>query len=277
MNRRRRGLVAAVAASVLAAQPLRAQPPALRIALVPFLSPTVMLAAFRPLREHLARELGRSVELYTARSFAALLTQIQHAPDDLTLVAAHIARLAERDWGFTPLAATLEQTTAQLLVRADSRWADAQALRGGSLGLLDRRALPAIVTMTWLHARGLEADRDYRVVVQPSADSALHALARGSVDAVALAASQLQVMPPSTPRNERVLADTGAMPGPIYIARPGLGAGELGRLRAALLRFEPDPAQPETAINTRLRSPTPAGLAALDVFLPKLRREMARA
>jgi len=277
VNRHRRGLVAAVAASVLAAQPLHAQPPALRIAVVPFLSPAVMLAAFRPLREHLARELGRTVELYTARSFAALLTQIQHAPDDLTLVAAHIARLAERDWGFTPLAATLEQTTAQLLVRADSRWADAQALRGGSLGLLDRRALPAIVTMTWLHARGLEADRDYRVVVQPSADSALHALARGNIDALTLAASQLQVVPPSTPRNERVLADTGAMPGPVYIARPRLGTDELGRLRAALLRFEPDPAQPETAINTRLRSPTPAGLAALDVFLPKLRREMARA
>jgi phosphonate transport system substrate-binding protein len=273
----RRGVVAAVAASVLAARPLVAQPPALRIAVVPFLSPTVMLAAFRPLREHLERELGRSVELYTARNFAALLTQIQHAPDDLTLVAAHIARLAQLDWGFTPLAATLERTTAQLLVRADNAWPDAQALRGGTLGVLDRRALPAIVTMNWLQARGLAADRDYRVAAQPSADSALHALARGAIDALALAASQLQVVPPSTPRGDRVLADTGPMPGPVYIARPRLGADDIARLRRALLRFEPDPAQPETAINTRLRSPAPAELAALDGFLPKLRREMARA
>jgi len=202
------------------AQPARAQPAVLRIALVPFLSPAVMLAAFRPLREHLGRELGRVVEFYTARSYAALLTQIQHAPDEITLLPAHVARLAQLDWGFTPLAATLEQTLAQLLVRAGSGWADAQALRGRTLGVLDRRALPALIAMTWLDAQGLAADRDYRVVVQPSADSALHALARGTVDAVALAASQLQVIPPSTPRGERVLADAGAMPGPVYVA-PG--------------------------------------------------------
>jgi phosphonate transport system substrate-binding protein len=272
----RRGAVAAVVANVLAARPLLAQPPALRIALVPFLSPAVMLAAFRPLREHLERELGRTVELYTARNFAALLTQIQHAPDEVTLLPAHIARLAQLDWGFAPLAATLERTTAQLLVRADNAWPDAQALRGGTLGVLDRRALPAVVTLNWLQARGLEADRDYRIAAQPSADSGLHALARGSIDALALAASQLQVIPPSTPRGERVLADTGAMPGPVYVARPRLGADELARLRRALLRFEPDPAQPETAVNTRLRNPAPAELAALDALLPRLRREMVR-
>ena len=278
MITRRNALRAAVAATALAggSAARAAQPPTLRIAVVPFLSPAVMLAAFRPLREHLVRELGRTVELYTARSFAALLTQIQHAPDELTLIAAHIARLAQLDWGYTPLAATLEQTMAQLLVRADNGWADAQALRGRTLGVLDRRALPAVITMNWLSARGLEAERDYRIAVQSSADSGLHALARGSIDALALAASQLQVLPPSTPRGERVLADTGTMPGPVYIARPGLRADDAERLRTALLRFVPDPAAPETAINTRLRAPAPAELAALDVFLPRLRREMAR-
>lgn len=155
--------------------------------------------------------------------------------------------------------------------------AHAQALRGRTPGVLDRRALPAVITMNWLYAQGLQADRDYQVGVQTSIDGALHALARGSVDAVALAASQLAIIPPSTPRGERVLATTGAMPGPVYVARPGLGGDELGQLRRALLRFEPDPAQPETAVNTRLRNPLPAELAALDVFLPRLRRELARA
>ncbi|WP_119353046.1 phosphate/phosphite/phosphonate ABC transporter substrate-binding protein [Azohydromonas sediminis] len=279
----RRRLPAAVAAcavalgaAALAPRRVRAQPAPLRVGLVPFLSPMAMLAAFKPLREHLERELGRPVEMYTARSVPALIERMRREPDDLTLVPAHIARLASVDWGFVPLAGTLQRTTAQLLVRDDSALADAQALRGRSVGVLDRLSLPAVIVMTWLQARGLEADRDYRVAPQAAIDSALYALDRGEIDALAVAATQLDIAPAGAPRRVRVLADAGTMPGPVYIARPGLAAADVERLRAALGRYAPDAAAPPTVVNTALRTVTAAELAALDAYLPKLRQQLAR-
>lgn len=279
LRRRLAALLAVVLAAGVGgpvARLARAQAAALRVALVPFLSPMAMLAAFKPLREHLERELGRPVELYTARSVPVLVERMRREPDEVTLVPAHIARLASVDWGFTPLAGTLQRTTAQLLVRRDSALADAQALRGRSVGVLDRLSLPAVIAMIWLQARGLEPDRDYHVVPQAAIDSALYALDRGEIDALALAATQLDVAPASAPRQVRVLADVGTMPGPVYVARPGLAAADVERLRAALGRYAPDAGAPPTAINTTLRAVTAADLAPLDGYLPELRRQLAR-
>lgn len=269
-------LATAVGTGGLVPRPARAQAAPLRVALVPFLSPMAMLAAFKPLREHLARELGRPVELYTARSVPALIEHMRREPDDLTLVPAHVARLAGLEWGFTPLAGTLKRTTAQLLVRRDSALADVQALRGRSVGVLDRLSLPAVVAFAWLQARGLEPDRDVRVAPQAAIDSALYALERGEIDALALAATQLDIAPASAPRAVRVLADVGAIPGPVYVARPGLPAAEADRLRAALARYVPDPGAPATAVNTTVRAVTDADLAAVDAYLPQLRQQLAR-
>jgi len=274
--RRRLAALAAVAAGGLVVWPVRSQPAPLRVALVPFLSPMAMLAAFRPLREHLARELDRPVELYTARNVPALVEQMRREPDDLTLAPAHIARLAALEWGFTPLAGTLQRAAVQLLVRRDSALADALALRGRTVGVLDRLSLPAMVTLAWLQARGLEPDRDFRIAPQAAIDSALYALDRGEIDALALASTQLAVAPAAAPRAVRVLADTGTLAGPVYLARPGLPAADAERLRAALLRYTPDPGAPVTAVNTTLRPVGAADLAALDAYLPQLRQQLMR-
>jgi hypothetical protein len=114
--------------------------------------------------------------------------------------------------------------------------------------------------------------------VQTLIDSALHALARGSVDALALAASQLQLIPPRTPRGDRVLVATPARcPGRSMSRGRASVPTSSGGCAACCCASSPSRAQPETAVDTRLRGPAQAELAALEVFLPRLRREMARA
>jgi ABC-type phosphate/phosphonate transport system substrate-binding protein len=141
--------------------------------------------------------------------------------------------------------------------------------------MLDALSLTASVGIKWLQDQGLAAD--VKLLPLPSINSAMFALDRGEVAMVVAGTTQLLLLPASTPRNERVLATIRDIPGPIYVARPGLPADELARLRTAMAAFKPDPAQPVTAPNSVLRPVTAAELAALDPFVAIARNALTAA
>lgn len=266
---KRRTLLASVA---LTAGGVGAQAQPLRLGLAPYLSPAALLAAFRPVGEHLQRTLGQPVETYTARDFRALSQAVQAGEYDIAMLPAHMARLAITDWRWQPLARSLDGTPVVVLVRGGGPVRGPADLRGWPIGTLDPLSLTAAVGARWLAQEGLP---DARIVVLPSINSALIALERDEVAAVVAAASQLLSLPAGTPGGQRTLARVEQIPGPTYVARPGVDAATVARWRAALLSIAPDPARPRTAANAR---PVPLSLSDLDGVEPYaayLRRQLA--
>ena len=257
---------------VLMAPTFAADPP-LTLGLVPYLSPAAMLSAYRPLREHLERTLGRAVEMVTTKDFRTLVEATRSLRYDVVLLPAHVARLAISDWRHEPLATTAITVHVQVLVRANSAIKRAADLGGGRAGMLDALSLTGTVGRKWLQDQGL--GDSVEVVSLPSINTALHALDHGEISMVVAATSQLLALPPATPRSERVLAEIRDIPPPIYIARPGYSAAELARLRAALASFKPDPSQPTTAHNTLLQPVSAQQLATLDSFAAIARKALA--
>lgn len=242
----------------------------LRLGLAPFLSPAALLAVFRPVREHLQSALGQPVQAYTARDFAALAAALRASEYDLALVPAHLARLATQDWQWVPLAATVLETPLLVLVRRGSALRAPADLAGQRVGMLDPLSLTAARAATWAQAQGLAL----QVVTEPSINSALVDLSRGHVAAVVAAESQLRGLPADTPGDHVVLTRMAGIPGPQYIARPGLSAEALGRLKAALAAVPVDPARPTTAANSRLTPLTEALLGRVDAEAVVLRRQL---
>lgn len=244
----------------------------LRLGLAPYLSPAALLAAFRPVREHLQVHLGQPVQAYTARDFATLAAAVRAGDYDMALVPAHLARLAVQDWQWQPMAATVQQTAVLLLVRAGSPVRAPQALAGQPVGTLDPLALTTARATAWARAQGLALD----LVPQPSINSALVALERGHLAAVVAAATQLLTLPPDTPRGQVVLAEVGRIPGPQYVARPGVPKATLARWQQALASFQPDPARPPSAANSVLTPLDEDRMAPLDTEAGILRQQLAK-
>jgi len=256
---RRRSLLAAPL--LLCGSPLLAQTSRpLLIAVPPFLSPSAALAAFRPLRQHLESQLKQSVELYTARDFRDLVEQARRGEHDVTLLPAHLAGLAISDWGFQALAATMEATPVLILLRQGSAIRTAAELRGKRLGTLGSLSLTAAVASLWLRQQQLEPGRDITIVTQPSMSSAVISLEQGDVEAIAVARTQLHMLPPGSPGGQVTLAELGDIPTPVYVARPDTPAAELARLRKAWHSFVPDPSAPPTVVNTRVHEVVRADL-----------------
>ncbi len=271
---RRRALLAlALPATLAALRPARAAAGPLRITLAPFLSPAALLAAFRPLREHLQRELQRPVEMGTAKDFRTLAEETQRGEHPVVQLPAHLARLAMVDWRHALVAAPAERVTVLVLVKAGGPVRTPADLKGRTVGMLDAMSLTATVGRRWLLEQGLAAETTVQAL--PSVNSGLFALDRGEVQAVVAGDTQLATLPPNTPRGEAVLAAITDIPAPIYVASPSLPAAELAALRAAMMRFVPDPARPHTAANSALRGIEPERLAQLDGLAAIARQVLA--
>lgn len=269
------GLLGLPLLAVAALRPASAQAPPMRIALAPFLSPAALLAAFRPLREHLEGELRRPVEMVTARDFRALAAATQRGEHDAVQLPAHLARLAMVDWRYQMLAAPAVPVTVVVAVKGGGAVRSGADLRGRRIGMLDPLSLTATVGRRWLQLQGIAAE--VTVVPQPSVNSALFALDREEIAALVCADTQLAGLPATTPRGESILATIAGIPGPTFVARPGLPAADLAALRAALASFRPDPAHPTTAANSVLRPLDDAALAALDGYVALARQALAAA
>ncbi|TXC66779.1 PhnD/SsuA/transferrin family substrate-binding protein [Piscinibacter aquaticus] len=187
--------------------------------------------------------------------------------------ARPLARLAIADWGHRPLAATIDSLEVLVLVRRDSPAHAPADLRGGTVAMLDPLALTATVGRQWLQEQGLLG----AVTVQttPSINSALYALDRGDAQAIVAGRTQLLGLSVTTPRNDRVLATLRGIPGPIYVARPGLATAEFDALQAAMWAFRHDTTRQVTAANSSLHSVSPALLEQLEPLAAIARRTLA--
>lgn len=275
LRRRWIGMLAMGAANLGIGLPLRAQAPspaAYRLGLTPFLSPTAMVTAFKPLREHLEARLRRTVEVYTARDLPVMVASTQRGEYDVAMLPAHLARLATTDWRFQLLAGTLPAVPVLILVRPDSPLRQAADLRGRRLGALDRLSIVGATALAWMRAQRLVADSDFEFVALPSVNSAMFALNRGEVDALAIAQSQVAALPADTPRDTRVLAQAGDIQGPMYVARADLPLPDQAAWRDALLSFTPLPDRPNTAGNVRPHAVTPEAFARLEPLAQEARR-----
>jgi phosphonate transport system substrate-binding protein len=270
---RRQAGVAVLA--LLALERASAQAAPIRLGLAPYLSPAVLLAAFRPVREHLERALGQPVEMVTARDFVALADATRRGDFELALVPAHLARLAFTDWGWHPLARTVANSEVLVLVREGGTVRTPSDLRGQRIGMLDRHSLTAAAAVQWLRTRKPALQGQVEIVSMPSINNALYALALDEVQAVFAARSQLSALPAQTPAGHRVLATATEIPGPWYIGRRGTAPATLSRWRTALFAFVPNEQAPPTASNSR---PTPLSVAdtrAVARYAAYLRRQLA--
>lgn len=244
------------------AGPLRSQPAPVRMGIAPYLSPAALLALFRPVVSHLERRLGQAVEAYTARDFRALGLAVQTGEYDIALLPAHLGRVALVDWQWQALARTIETTPVLLLVRGDGPVRGLDDLRGRRIGTLDLMSMTSAAAARWLQAQGLPVQA---IQPMPSINSALIAMERDELGAVVATQTQVRSLPAGTPAGQRTLALLEEVPGPVYVGRPEAAPETVRRWREALTSFEPDPARPRTASNTR---PVPLATADLDVVEP---------
>ena len=252
----------------------QAPPAPLRVGVFPTISPTQLLTNYQPFRAYLARELGRSVEIFTAKDFPAFHRETAAGNFDLILTAAHLARVAQRDFDWLPLAHYTEDNRSILLMATKQPLASVKELAGRNVAVANRTALVNIIALHWLAEQGLRAGSDFQVLSVPSFSGAAHAVQGGDAALGIVSTATLKQVPPQVASGVRVFRELPSIPYSWAIS-PKL-RGEAPRVQAALVKFSDKLPEGKRFFDATqhggIEPVTDAFLRSIDPYLDETRR-----
>lgn len=250
---------------------------AFRVAVVPYLTTSVLLKLFEPLRNHLEQRLQRPVELYTAPDIRSHVKRILKPDFDAVITAAHMGRLSQLEGGYIPIAGFESPLKGIVTVHKNSPIRSVEDLKGRSVAVNDRLVLVSIVTLQDLQQRGIRLD-DMRIVSSVTQNSSLLSVAQGDVDAAITALFTLNQIPEGQRKDIRTIYTTDRLPNVMFLANRRTAIGEREKMRNALLDFGKTPAGERFFSDSGFSGLTPlteAYMKTIDRYVPETRRILA--
>ncbi|MFZ2268046.1 MAG: PhnD/SsuA/transferrin family substrate-binding protein [Azonexus sp.] len=241
MLKRRHFLQLSLAMATLGFHPLaKAAGKPLRLGTLPVISIRTAYEIYRPLMEHLEKNLSLApIQLEVPPHFKGMYQRIQDGGFDLLISPPHIARLAQKKLGWHPLVTFQPEHQSVLLANETDGPANLEALRGATIAVLDNSALVAMVMMDALAKKGLLANRDFKVIETRSYESSQIAVKQGVAQAMVFRSQGF--IDPNARHRFKVLFEAGVLPGYVIIAAPGTNKLQLQKLRTQLLAFGKTP------------------------------------
>lgn len=254
-----------------------AQAAPLRMTLIPYLSPNVLIPLFQPLARQFEKDTGRPVELYSAPNIRTHVERILRPEYDIVFTAPHMGRLSQLEAGYVPIGSFERPLIGVITVKNNGSIHRLADLRGKTVAINDRLVLNSILTLKALEENGV-ALSEIRIVPAASQNSALLSVAAGDVDAAITVNFALNQIGHEQQRALRVLfqtAETPQMPSTLILVHPRMPVPDRQKLAASLLRFAGTVEGQQflrASLFMNVVEAKPAQLKNLDVYLPELRR-----
>lgn len=257
--------------------PAHAQPTGtLTIGVLPNVSARVLATHYEPLLAPLSERLGRSVQFATAPNWKDFYSRTKQGDYDVVVSAANVARLAERELGFKPIA-QYEPTIPGLLVVKKGVTGDVSTLlKGQTLVFSNPSSLVAFEGLRWLEQKGLVMDEQFRSLQVKADDSVGRVILRGEAVAGVLSGGEFRAHPEDI-RNQLVVHTQFAdVPGFVVAIHPRTDAATFDALQGFFLKLNPS-AEPGKTFFERsgFKGIGPAkadALTSMDAYLAKTRR-----
>jgi phosphonate transport system substrate-binding protein len=250
----RAALALALLAAGATAAPARAAdaPRQLVLGLLPELNIFEQKARFRPLGEHLAKELGIPVRFTVLSRYGNIVDRFRAERLDGAFFGSFTGALAVRRLGVVPIARPVNLDGSStyhgvLFVRRDHPARHAAELRGARMAFVDRATTAGyLFPLAWLREQGVEQpDRFFsEQYFAGSHDAAIRAVLDGHADVGAAKHSvfdRLRARDPRVDRDLVVLAESPQVPSNALCVREDLGPELRGRLARALLTLHASP------------------------------------
>lgn len=253
-----------------------AQQETLRVGVIPYLTPNVLIALFQPLRQQLEKDTGQPVALFTApdvRSFARRTLK----PDfDLIITAAHQARLAQVEGGYLPVARFTGPLHATMVVGKDSTVQRLGELRDKRIAVTDRSILVNIAMSKIFADQGI-SEKDVQYIPVNSQNSAILAVARGEAEAAVIAHFTLDQSPQDQRNAVRSIFRSDVLPNVTLLASPRLPASQRALISKSLLALPSTPEGSDFLEKSRfqgIQATDEAFMKRLDAYLPETRKQL---
>lgn len=222
----------------------------LRVGSAALISPVETMKSYSALYNFVAREVGRSAEVFQRHTYAETNELVRAGGVDVALVCSYAYVVGQREFGMEAIAVPMirgrPEYYSYVIVRADSGIASFDELRGRSFAFTD-----PISTSGRLYAEGLLVDRNTtpqqffrQTTFTFSHDNSITAVHDGLVDGAAvdsLVYEQKVRQNPDLGRRLVIIAQSSPFGAPPIVVNPKLDQALKHRLQETLLSMHASP------------------------------------
>ena len=208
-----------------------------KIGVAPHTSARFILEQYQPLRMHLAKALGTEVEIITAPDFTEFAKQAVAQSYDLAITTGHQARMLQADFRYLPLF-TYKATFKSLVITTQKgSIRKPRDLDGKTVIGLSPSSLVTLWGQYWIKRSGC---KDVTLRYVSAADSVAQLLLAGEGSAGLVSLPNFQNLAPEIQAGLRVLAESPALAGRVYVLNERQKARR-AKVEAAIWTFGESP------------------------------------
>ena len=213
----------------------------LTLGVFPYVTPVQLATFHTPLKDYLAKSLGRPVTLVTAPDFTSFADRTRDGQYDIVFTAPHLGRLAETRDGYKRVAQTSHTVQGFFLVRKDSDIQKIGDLKGKTVMIAQKVSIVYQMAEHTLRENGLVPGESVTIIDSRTHNNAIHAPLRGEADASVTGKLLWYVLDDEQKAQLRVIGTTAEAPGFLVMAHPRLAMQEIERIKKLLLDFHQKP------------------------------------
>lgn len=214
-----------------------AKPTAIKIGLLPYLSPDLLMSRYAPLIDYVGQQLHLKPLPETAPNFPTYVKRAAGYEYDLYVTAPHFAALAEEKYGYKRIARLTRELDGAMVVHVDSDLQSIEQLSGKKLATPDHLAIITILGELALQEHGIEPEKDIQIVSAPSHNTALLEVIAKRADAAVVSAAVYESMQPKLKSQLRLIYSTQKVPHMMFLASPEIPEWEYNDLKKAILDY----------------------------------------
>lgn len=195
-----------------------------RFAVLPLYPASTIYQRYEPLMRYLSRGTGYEFKLVIPRDFDEFLLLVKGGTIDFSYQNPYIFAQIDRDYDIKPIAATVSEPDAEasggeafrgvIITRRDSALASIEDLRGRTVMVVSRRSAGGFLSQKiFLAQRGIDVDRDLKILDAKRQEKVILGVYNGLADAGFVRESALDVLKDEVDMQQiRILASTSTLP-----------------------------------------------------------------
>lgn len=230
-----------VFALVLGPSALASEKSPLTLGVFPYVTPAQLAAFHTPLKDYLAKNLGRPVTLVTAPDFMSFVDRTREGQYDIVFTAPHLGRLAETRDGYKRVAQTSHTVQGFFLARKDSDIRKIGDLRGKTVMIAQKVSIVYQMAEHTLRENGLVPGESVTIIDTRTHNNAMHAPLRGEADASVTGKLLWYVLDDKQKEPLQIIGTTEEAPGFLVMAHPRLATQDIDKIQKLLLDFHLKP------------------------------------
>jgi phosphonate transport system substrate-binding protein len=211
--------------------------PRLSFGVLPSQSPVTQLKHFAPLRNYLARQLNKTIDITIAKDYAQHVADLRHRRYDFVFTAPHIVLFASEQTPYSPVATFDKPLAAVIVVAAKSRFRELKDLAGATIATPSEKAIVTMVGKEHLAQHGLDGITSPHYEAFQTHNAAYKAVLGGQAEA-AIISRFFYTKASAKDGVLRLLSQSPSFPGIGILIADDLSPQLQGRIRDAFLQLD---------------------------------------